>query len=147
MIAPIILPKTDTLEVKAEVKANEDLKKWLKEPVILWVALGEDIVTKEFVTKAEELINSKRSVYKVVRLIHALDPSLILEKLKSLRVNPELENPIDWNNLDKYYVLSISASTDTIGDIVVRSEFLAKPKKFYKGNLNRIMRNAIGVDA
>ena len=77
MITPIILSKTDASEAKAT------FENWLEEPVILWVALGEDTITKEFVEKGMELLNSARSAYIPVKLIHALDPSLILEKLKT----------------------------------------------------------------
>ncbi|GGG05667.1 hypothetical protein GCM10011344_02680 [Dokdonia pacifica] len=140
MIPPIVLPKTNVSE------ATSILETWMNKPVVLWVVLGEGSVADTAVAKSEELINSTDpddNPYHLARVVHAPDPSLILEKLKSLRVNPRLREPIEWNNLTKYIILSISVNTDTIGAIVLKSKFPNQPR----GYINRILRKALAVDA
>lgn len=137
MIEPIILPKIDA------TGANLIFNLWLEKPVILWVVLGEGSVADIAVAKALELINSDEDVYKSSRVIHALNPSFILEKLKSLPVNPRLSDSIEWDTLNQYIILSISVNTNTIGGIVLKSKYTNQPR----GYINRILREALSVDA
>ncbi|WP_299436052.1 hypothetical protein [uncultured Aquimarina sp.] len=137
LIEPIILSDTDTSEATAV------FEHWLTQPAILWVVLGTDSIAKMAVDKAEELINSNQSVYHSSRVIHATNPSLILEKLKNLTVNPKLRTPIKWDRLDDYVILSISVNTDMIGAIVLKSKFPNQPR----GYINRILRKAAACDA
>ncbi|MDY8135817.1 hypothetical protein [Aquimarina sp. 2201CG5-10] len=137
MIEPIILSDTDASEAKSV------FEHWLTQPVVLWVVLGTDPIAKMAVAKAEELINSDQSVYHSSRVIHATNPSLLLDKLKSLTVNPKLRTSIKWNDLDDYVILSISVNTDMIAAIVLKSKFPNQPR----GYINRILRKAVACDA
>jgi hypothetical protein len=124
MINPLILSDIDPHE--AQINFN----RWMQnEPVTLLVILGNDVLALLALETANKKINSVSKDFESVRAVLAKNPEYIKSILKLLNLKPDLD-PIDWDHLSKYVLLSISNMYNNIGKVITREEFPEGPEGY-----------------
>ena len=135
MVNHIVLSSTDADEAKATFQT------WLKDRFTLLVVLGTDQMAQLALDKADKMINSGSANYESVRAIYAQAAGFIVPILMGLKVNPEIP-PIDWANIGKYAILSISNKYNNIGKIYSKTDFTGNEE----GKINLLVLKAQAFD-
>ena len=122
-------------------QANNAFQQLLNEPVTLILVIGKTPIAEAAKQKLNFHINSEDLFYKGVRAVQVPNIEFLVDKLKSLNVNPRLE-PIQWQVIDSYLVLSISNVFHNIGDVVFASKYNNRPKYY----IERLIMMALAYD-
>ena len=141
MIPPIILSSTNAAAALTAFNKSISTDNPETNPITVLLVLGTGSVADDAVAMADGLINSNDANYASSRVVHATNPSLILDALKALKVNPDM-NAIEWDQFDQYVILSISNKFNNLAWIVLKSKFPNQPR----GYINRIIRKAQAYD-
>ncbi len=136
MQVPILLSAENPKE------ALKTLTYWMNnEPVTILLIIGENEVAQKVMDKMTNLLNSNDPFYKGVVVIQVPEIKYILEKLKTLKVNPRI-NLIPWNTIDEYVMISISNVYHNIGDFVLASKYTNRPIYY----IERLIFKALAFD-
>jgi hypothetical protein len=135
MINPIILSDSNPED------AMMTFTLWLNDIYTLLVVTGTQPEALAALAAADEMINSGSVNYASVRAIHAPKPEFILPLVRNLKSNPEMIK-IDWSQVGRYAILSISSKYNNIGDAFLNEDFRDESK----GRINYLVLRAEAVD-
>ena len=130
-----------TLSANSKGEANNAFDQLLNEPVTLILVLGDSPNAQAAIQKLNFHINSDDVFYKGVRAVHVPKVSFIIDKLKSFETNPRLE-PIQWQAIDSYLLMSLSNVFHNIGETVFSSKYNNRPKYY----IERLIMMALAYD-
>lgn len=122
-------------------QASNTFKQLLNEPVTLVLVIGRTPTAEAAIQKLNFHINSEDLFYKGVRAVQVPNVEFLMDKLKSFNVNPRLE-PIQWEVIDSYLLVSISNTFHNIGDVVFASKYNNRPKYY----IERLIMMALAYD-
>ena len=136
MIDPIILSDSDSAQ------ANADFDHWLNnEPFTLILVPGTGDIADMAVNKVTEFINSGNANYASVRVVQAPNCNFIVDALKDLSVNPDIDD-LDLDNFEELAAISISNQANIIAWTAHADEFPNSPGGF----VNWLVLKANSVD-
>jgi hypothetical protein len=135
MINPIILSDSNPDD------AMMTFSLWLNDIYTLLVVTGTQPEAIAALTAATEMVNSGSVNYASVRALHVPRPEFILALLKNLKSDPDMIK-INWDQIDRYAILSISSKYNNIGDAFLNEDFRDESK----GRINYLVLRAEAAD-
>ncbi len=135
MINQVILSETNADDALTTFKLN------LNDMYTLLVVPGIHPEAKAALVAANEMMNTGMPAFASVRLIHAPRPDFIVQVLKQLKFSQNMEM-IDWDNISRYAIFSISNKYNNIGEALKNSDAHSD----LKGKINFLLLNAEAAD-
>lgn len=120
------MPDTIVLSATKPEEAQDKFNEMLKKPVTLVVILGNDELAKSYLAKAYDMINDGSPENASIRAVHAINPEYIKNILAQLKLKPG-HDPVNWNKMQDYILISISKLYHNIGRVFKRTEFPGTP--------------------